>query len=291
MMHSTFGKHHARAVHAKGIILTGHFMASAEAKSLSRAAHLQGDKLPVVVRFSDFTGIPDIPDTEDDSKPRGMAVKFLLPDHNVTDIIAHSVNGFPVATTDEFRVFLAAVAASGPEAPKPTPLEQYLAAHPAAKSFVEVKKPFSTSWATLPFFGVNSFKMTNQAGKEQFMRYQLVPMAGEQNMTKEQVQAAGPNYLQMEIKERVAREPIAFQLYAQMAEPGDAVQDPSITWPDSRQRILLGTLTIDTLAQNTEAEDKALSFNPNSVLDGVSIADQMLLDRARSYPISVGQRQ
>ena len=291
MLHAAFGAHHARAVHAKGIILTGSFKPSAEAGSLSRAAHLQGVGVPVIVRFSNFTGIPDIPDTLGDSKPRGMAIKFELPNHNSTDIVAHSFNGFPVATTDEFRVFLEAIGASGPTAAKPTPIEQFLATHPVAKTFVTTQKPLTTSWATLSFYGVNAFKMTNKAGQTHFVRYQLIPVAGEQFMTKAQVAAAGPNYLQTELKERVARQPVLFRLYAQVAEKGDNIENPSVAWPDARRRVLLGTLTIDKLAPNTVAEDKALFFNPNNVPDGVSIADPMLLDRARAYPVSVGERQ
>jgi catalase len=36
--------------------------------------------VPVVVRFSDFAGVPSIPDTDPRASPRGMAIKFKLPD-------------------------------------------------------------------------------------------------------------------------------------------------------------------------------------------------------------------
>jgi len=55
--------------------------------------------------------------------------------------------------------------------------------------------------------------------------------------------------------------------------------------------VLLGTLTLKNMAPNTVDDDKALFFNPNNVPDGVSVADPMLVDRARAYPISVGERQ
>lgn len=73
--------------------------------------------------------------------PRGMAVKFSLPDGSKTDLVVlFSFNGFPVATA-EFKDFLLAVGASGPDAPKPTAIETFLGAHPAAKHFVESPKP------------------------------------------------------------------------------------------------------------------------------------------------------
>ncbi|MBC6992324.1 catalase family peroxidase [Hymenobacter sp. BT491] len=289
MFHSAFGTHHARAVHAKGIVLEGDFTPAPEARSLSRAAHLQGATVPIIVRFSDFTGIPNIADTVGASSPRGMAIKFKLPGAASTDLIAHSFNGFPTATTDEFRSLLLAIGANG--SGNPAPLTDFLATHPIAKTFLTTQKPLSTSWATLSFFGVNAFKFTNQAGQEHYVRYQLIPDAGEHFLSKAQAAAAAPDYLQTEIKQRVARKPITFKLYAQVAEKGDVIENPSVAWPDSRKRVLLGTLVIKKMAANTAEEDKALFFNPNNVPEGVNIADQMLLDRARTYPLSVGQRQ
>ena len=288
-LNSAFGAHHARAVHAKGIILEGSFVPSAEASRLTRATHLQGKGAAVIVRFSDFTGIPDIPDTVGASRPRGAAIKFLLPNSQSTDIVMHSFNGFPVATTDEFRVLLEAIGTAGRG--NSAPLGQFLDAHPIAKTFLTTQKPMSTSWATLSFFGVNAFKLTNKAGVSHFVRYQLVPEAGEHFLSKAQAATADPNYLQTEIKQRVAAQPITFKLYAQVAEKGDAIENPSVAWPAARPRVLLGTLTLKNMAPNTVEQDKALFFNPNNVHDGISVADPMLVDRARAYPVSVGVRQ
>ncbi|AUD05769.1 catalase family peroxidase [Spirosoma pollinicola] len=289
MFHTAFGKHDSRAVHAKGFILAGSFTPAPEARTLTKAAHLQGSSLPVLVRFSDFTGIPDIPDTVGASHPRGMAIKFQMPENQSTDIIFHSFNGFPVSTTDEFKVMLEAIGAN--REGNPAPLNQFLAKHPIAKTFLTTQKPFTPSWGTLAYFGVNSFKFTNKAGQSQFIRYQIIPEAGEQFLTAQQVAKLGPNYLQEEIKERVANKPVVFKLYAQVAQKGDKIEDPSIAWPDSRKRVLLGTVTITKVAANTVAEDKTLFFNPNNIPEGINLADPMLLDRARAYPISVGGRQ
>jgi len=291
-LHTVFGKHpSARAVHAKGIILTAKFTPAPEAYQLSSAPHLQQKTVPVTLRFSDFTGIPNIPDTVAASNPRGLAVKFYLPDGSTTDIVAHSFNGFPVATTDEFRTLLLAIASSGADAPKPTNLERFLGTHPIAKTFLTTQKPASVSYGTLSYYGVNTFKFTNKKGQSHYVRYQFIPEAGEQFLSKEQLLASGPDYLSAEIKKRVALHPVKFKLYAQIAEAGDQIEDPSIAWPDSRKKILLGTITIEKVADNTSAEDKKLFFIPNHVPNGISVADQMLEDRSKAYPISVKERQ
>jgi catalase len=69
-LHAAFGKHpNARAVHAKGLFFKGTFTPAAGAQALSVAPHLQNLSLNVIVRFSDFTGIPNISDTVGALKP------------------------------------------------------------------------------------------------------------------------------------------------------------------------------------------------------------------------------
>src|SRR6185437_2723187 len=164
-LNGVFGKQTTnRAVHAKGVVLTGTFAPSPDASTLSKAPHLQSTPVPITVRFSDFAGVPTIPDTDGLANPRGMAVKFKLPDGSETDLVTHSFNGFPTPTTDDFRQLLIAIAASGPKAAKPTALDKYLEAHPVAKTFLTTQKGPPVSFATLPYFGVNSFKFINAAG-------------------------------------------------------------------------------------------------------------------------------
>ena len=96
-----------RPAHAKGLMCTGTFSPSPEATGLTRAPHANRPSTPVTVRFSDSTGIPTIPDNNPaQSGPRGIAVRFHLADHVHTDIVAHSTNGLPVRTGEEFLQFL-----------------------------------------------------------------------------------------------------------------------------------------------------------------------------------------
>src|SRR5690348_16654212 len=146
-----------RPAHAKGLMCSGTFTPSAEAAKLTRAPHAKAPSTPVTVRYSDGTGVPNIPDNDPArSGPRGIAVRFHLADHVHTDIVAHSTNGFPVRTGEEFLEFLRAAAAFG--AGKPEALRAFLAAHLNARRFVEAPKPIPTSFAREAFFAVTSFK-------------------------------------------------------------------------------------------------------------------------------------
>jgi len=286
-----FGVHPGmRANHPKGIVLEGTFTPAASAASVSKAAHLQKKKapIPVTVRFSAGSGQPTVPDTN--QMPRGMAVKFSLPDGSKTDLVVLSFNGFPVATAEEFRDFLLAIAASGPDAPKPTAIEKFLAAHPTAKNFVESPKPQPVSYATLPYFGINAFKFTNAKGAVTFGRYQLRPVAGEHYLTQEQLATMEPDYLSTEIRERVRRGPAKFTLLLQVAEKDDKIDDPSIAWPDSRKQIELGTITITKAVADSHTAEKKLLFMPGALVPGIEAADPMIAARSAAYIVSLSRR-
>ena len=129
---SVFGRHQARAVHAKGVLLDGAFKPTPDARMICKAPLFAGAIEHLVLRFSDSTGIPDIADTDPNANPRGCAIKFHLPGGTDTDIVTHSFNGFPVATADGLGALMSAVAASGPDAAKPTALDKFLESHPRA---------------------------------------------------------------------------------------------------------------------------------------------------------------
>jgi len=288
-----FGIHPgARATHAKGVLLKGTFTPSASAMSVSKAAHLQKKKTPVpaTIRFSASTGLPAISDTDPGASPRGMAMKFDLPDGSKTDIVTNSFNGFPVATAAELRDLFLAIAATKPEGPQPTALDQFLSSHPSAKAFLEAPKPAPVSYATLVYFGVNAFKFTNAKGAATFGRYRLQPVAGEQFVTKEQLSAMGPDYLTTEIRERVRRGPVKFKLFLQVAAQDDKIDDPSIAWPEARKKIELGTLTITNAVADSQTAEKKLLFMPGTLVPGIEAADPMIAARSAAYIVSLSRR-
>ena len=279
-----------RAVHAKGIVLEGSFMPDPSASSLSRAPHLQKTIVPLTVRFSDFAGVPNIPDTDPNATPRGMALKFHLPDGAETDIVAHSFNGFPSKTSVDFRLLLNAVAASGPNAPAPKPLDLFFAQHPEARAFFAGLPPPPVSYATLPYFGVNSFTFINAEGRATVGRYRIEPLAGVHFLDAEQIAAAQSDYLIHEIGHRVAEDPVRFRLVAQIAGEDDVIEDPSIAWPDSREKVDLGEIVITRVVDDSTKAQRQLMFTPTNLTPGIEPADPMIQDRGDAYPVSYQRR-
>jgi catalase len=222
--------------------------------------------------------------------PRGLALKFHLPDGTDTDLVTHSFNGFPAATADEFRRFLIALGTSGPNVPAPTPADKYLAAHPIAKTFLESQPGPPVGYGTLAYFGVNAFEFTNAAGEVRYARYRIEPLDGEHFLTKAQVAAASPTYLDEQLRKQLPSQPLRFKFIAQVAAPGDKLDDPSVAWPESRQRIELGTLELTRVVTNSDAAQEQLLFMPLALPDGIRAADPMLKARNDAYPISYSRR-
>src|SRR5262245_7043820 len=250
-IHAIFGEHHARAVHAKGVVLDATFEPTEAARQLSKAAVFAG-KVQAMVRLSDTTGIPEIPDSDPNASPHWLAIKLTLGDGSEMDVVTHSFNGFPAATAAEFDMFLKAAAASGPGAAKPTPIEKYLQSHPNAVPFVTKQNPPPESLATTTYFGVNAFAFVDSSGKKTIVRYRFVPEAGEKYLDAADAASKAPNYLMDEVAERVVKGPVAFDWFAQIAQPGDKADDPSVAWPEDRQLVKLGKLEITAKSADQE---------------------------------------
>jgi catalase len=287
-LHAAFGEHHARAVHTKGVMFEGNFTPDPEAKTLTKEPIFAGDSLPVVARFSDFAGVPTVPDNDDGAAPAGFAVKIKAADSDDFDIESNQHKDFITATTDEFRTFLLALAKAnkGDKAP----LNAFLDAHPHAKEFL-ASRTYPVSYAKATYFGINSVKFTNEKGQSIFVRYRFVPRAGEQYLSPDERKAQGTNYLQDEIVKRLADGPIVFDWYAQVAEASDKVEDPSIAWPDTRKKVKLGTFSLTKQPADPDAAQRALLFRPGQPHPGVEPADPMLVLRNEAYPISFKERQ
>jgi len=288
-MNKVFGKHPGfRANHAKGIVVEGSFNASPEAAGLSRAVLFNGSTIPVTVRFSDSTGVPNLPDGSKAANPHGMAIKFHLPDGRDTDMVINSLKFFPVSTGEDFRDMLLALAASPPDAAKPTKFEQFAASHPAVPAaFATAATP--DSFADEQYYGINAFVFTSKAGEKQAVRYQMVPERTV-HLDAEDAAKRPPDFLMDELPERLKKGPVTFHLKAQLAAADDSTKDATKPWPENRKIAELGVLTVNKVVTNS-AVQKTLLFLPGQLIDGIEQSDDPLIDvRNGAYAISFSRR-
>ena len=281
-----------RPAHAKGILLAGRFTPSSEASSLCAAPHINRDATPVTVRFSDFAGIPTVPDNDpQNASPRGCAIRFHLAEHVHTDIVAHSVDSFPARTAEEFLDFLNALIATDPAGQHPNAIEQYLGAHPAALTFVQTPKPIPTSFARESFFSVSAFRFTNAQGVSRYGRYRILPVAGNEHLDEAGAAAQTPNFLFDEIQERLAKGPVKFRIVVQLAEDGDIVDDATVRWPEDRPQRSFGELSLTETTPDNAREQQQVIFDPIPRVDGIEAsADPLFEPRANVY-LMAGRRR
>lgn len=280
-----------RPAHAKGMMCSGAFAPSPAAAKLTRAPHASRPSTPVTVRYSNSTGIPTIPDNDPArSGPRGLAIRFHLADHVHTDIVAHSTDGFPVKSGEDFLAFLRAAADFG--AGRPEALGAFLATHPSAKRFVEAPKPIPTSFAREAFFAVTSFKFTSADGASRHGRFRIRPAAATEYLSAEEAAARPEKFLFDDLGQRLAKEPIALGVFVQMAEPGDDVADASVAWPSSRPEIPFGTITLTTRMDDQAPERRKIIFDPVPRVDGIdSSGDPLTEVRSDIYLLSGRRRR
>ena len=290
-MNKLWGKHPGyRANHAKGVVVEGTFVPTTIAAGLSKAGIFAAPSTPVTVRFSDATGVPTLADGGPTANPHGMAIKFHPAGGGTVDLVTNSLGIFPVATGEDFLALLNAGAASGPDVPKPTPLEQFVASHPAvAEAGATVSTP--SSFGREVYNGIDAFYFVNADGKRQAFRWQIVPVDGPDHLSNEAAAKLPADFLVDEMPQRLSKGPVAFHLLAQLAEPSDQTKDPTQAWPAERTLADMGMITLTKAAPDNDAAQKALRYLPNNLTPGIEVSDDPLIDaRVRSYLISFGRR-
>jgi len=281
-----FGRHpRHRALHAKGILCTGTFAATPEAARLTRAEHMQGERVPTTVRFSNGGGDPRAPDFVRDV--RGLAVTFHLTDGSRTDISAQTVPRFPFRTAEPFVEFV--------RLPRPTPgsalkLPLLLARHPrslpALRANLAALRP-PGSFAARTYYAFHAFKWLDATGEERYVRYTWRPTIAVPDLGRAEAKARGPDYLREELVRRLGTAPVRLVLEIQIAGPGDDPNDPSVVWPEERERVIAGTLEIT--APTDQGDD--FVFDPTRVTEGIEPSDDPVLGfRPRAYAISHDRR-
>jgi catalase len=216
---------------------------------------------------------------------------FTWPEHVHTDIIAHSVDAFPVHTAQEFVEFLRAIYASGPSASKPTPIEMFLGTHPAALEFVQARKPFPISFSKESFFAVNAYKFLNQ-DVVRYGRYRIRPEGAGEFLDDAAAARQAPTFLFDEIRARLAKGTVKMRIAVQVAGEEDVVKDSTVHWPKDRPEMQFGRVELMSEIQNNDAEQRHIIFDPIPRVDGIEVSGDPLLEpRASVYLMSGRHRR
>jgi len=287
-IYAVAGRHPGRrAAHAKGTLMAGTFTPSDA--GLTRAAHMGTEPVRVTARLSNGGGNPGVPDYAREG--RGLAVKFYLPDGSRTDVVALSLPQFFVRTPEEFLEFTRA-RKPDPETGRPdvAKVGAFIQAHPGALPAIQAALGAEPpeSYATVAYNSIHAFHWEGGAGGRRAVRYRFEPEEGERTVTDERARELGADYLQ---KELVARASTAFRMLVVIAGDGDDPDDPTIAWPDDRERVEVGRLELTAPDTTRERDGDILVFDPTRVTDGIELSDDPILRfRPRAYSVSVAHR-
>jgi catalase len=292
-LHAVHGEHPGnRAAHAKGSCVRGTFTATADAARLTRAAHMQGAPVPATVRFSNGSGIPAFPDYAR-SDGRGIAVKFDLPDGTHADMVGLTLPVFFARDPEEFMEFLT-VTRPDPETKQPdlAAIGGFLERHPETQAALNaaMSPELPASYVRVRYNGIHAFGLINAAGESRWVRYRWEPELGEGTITSDEARAGGREYLQDELRSRLAEGAVGLRLVFVLAADGDPLTDPTAAWPEDRETVIAGRLEITT-SEPADTCDR-LVFDPTNVVDGISCSEDPILHaRSVAYARSFAARR
>ena len=285
-----------RRGHARGVAFRGTFEATPEVAALTTAEHLQGKPIDCVVRLSNGGSSPYLPDRAGPKRgnPLGLGMRLELPSGDHSAWTALNLDAFPPRTPDDFLAMVSAQRAELPGGlPNPLRLLAFLAPRgPLAVKGIQAAATLAPpeSFATARYNGFHAYWLVDETGRRRAFRFRWMPLAGITAMDPADDVDLPPQYLVSEIKQRVARAPVAWRLVFQLAGPDDPTDDLRRLWPESRELVDAGQLVIDREHEDP-AEVDAYVFDPTRMPPGIELSDDPLLHfRSEAYAESHRRR-
>lgn len=280
-----------RRNHSKGVGFRGFFVSNGQGTSLSRASVFQPGRVPVVGRFALAVGKPYAADAA--GTVRSLAVQFQLPGGEEWRTGMNDIPVFPVRTPQAFHELLSTslpLAATGK--PDPGRMPAFLQRHPEARTALQRIKsaPKSSGFENGTYNSLNAFLFVNEQGKKTPVRWSLVP-----NQPLSPAAVPPPpekDYLFAALEAALARQPLSWRLVVTVGQPGDPTADATLPWPPERDRVEVGTLTLERLESEADSPARDLNFDPLVLPRGIEGSDDPLLSaRSAAYSVSFTRRE
>jgi len=257
-----------RRNHAKGICFTGEFEANNNGTELSAAQVFARGQYPALGRFNLGTADPNAPDST--VRVRGMGLQITTPNGEVWRAAMIDPPFFPVSTPQAFYDLLEALGSKAPDA-----MKVFIAAHPEFAAFGAWAQsaPWTASFAEDRFNSLDAFIFVNPSGVEHAVRWSLLPQAQVIPMTQSDLAKLGPDHLEPEITERVAKAPQRWTMILTVADPADPTSDPSKAWPANRRTVTAGTLVVQRIENERDGPCRDINFDPTVLPTGIHVSD------------------
>ena len=281
-----------RRNHAKGVGVFGFFDSNGNGVRFSKAVVFRAGRVPVIGRFSLSGGQPYVADRPDEV--RGLGLQFSLPNGEVWRTAMINLPVFPFRTPEAFYERLVA-STPDPKTGKPDPasMKAFLERHPETVQAMTVIKsqPISSGFANSTFHGLNAFRFIDSAGDSIPVRWLMTP---EQPFEAASTAPVPPNknYLFDALIAQIHRQPLRWHLILIIGQPSDPTHDATIAWPAGRERVDVGTLTLDRVESEETSAATDVNFDPLVLPAGIAPSDDPLLSaRSAVYSQSFTRRE
>jgi catalase len=269
-----------RRVHARGHGFRGSFTATPAAAEMTVAEHMQGDPVDVVARFSNGSANPYRADRASPERGPGLGlgIRFELPSGTPAEWVGLTLKRFPPSVPQDFTDLVDSAKPAMGGRPNPLALGAFLVTHPrAVPGLLAIgTSEARDSFATAPYHGLHAYYAVNADGVRRAFRYTWEPLQEAHALTEEDDKILPPQYLISELKHRLGRAPVRWRLVFTLAEPGDPVDDMNRIWPDDRDKVAMGELSLDRVHEDQDAVDASV-FDPTNVPPGIEISDDPVL--------------
>jgi catalase len=280
-----------RRNHAKGVSVRGFFDSNGQGTRLSKAAVFQTGRVPVIGRFSLGIGNPYASDELTDA--RGLGLEYSLPDGEEWRTAMVNLPVFPFKDAQSFYDNLVA-SQPDPQTHQPDPAKgaAFIASHPETARAIGIIKshPPSSGFADSTFYSLNAFRFTNADGTTTPVRWALVPV---QPVEPASATEAGQdkNFLFDGLIASILQHPLQWHLIVTVGQPGDPTNDATIPWPEGRETVDVGTLTLDSVESDDTSPARDINFDPLVLPAGIAPSDDPLLSaRSAIYSQSFTRR-
>ncbi len=279
-----------RRAHAEGVCLSGRFESNGQLATYSKAAVFKPVSTSFIGRYSIAGNNPSAPDLK--APVRSLALALSA---NTSEQWRLAMNTPPVMAVATPEAFFQQLQALSPDPDtgqrNPDKIKTFFENHPESRAFNEWKAGYQAtdSFATEQYHSINAFYLSDEEGHRQAVRWSAVPQATAQPDTT--LNADNPDALFDEMKQRLQQDTIQYDLIFTLAESGDAVNNPTQPWPDSRQSINAGTVIITDWQPQLGGACDGINYNPLVLPEGIEPSqDPILLARSAAYAESLKRR-
>jgi catalase len=281
-----------RRNHAKGVCVAGYFESNGQGARLSKAVVFQPGRVPVIGRFALAGGQPYMADGP--KAVRSMALSFRPRDAEEWRTGMNDIPVFAVRTAEAFNEQLLA-SKPDPATGKPDPakMKPFLDAHPETARAIQLinAKPFSSGFANATYNSLDAFRFVNAVGASTPVRWSMVAVEPFEPQAPDQATAQDKNYLFDALIARIEQASLQWHLVVTIGQSADPTNDATIPWPEDREQVDVGTLTINHIEGEAQGACRDVNFDPLVLPSGISPSDDTLLSaRSAAYSQSFTRR-